>query len=112
MCLTCNQLHVCRDRLQSGIWARFSNLVLAVEDEDVGKKKGKRRRNSGSKRKTRGAAAERRNPVARTFEALLDEVRFAWQQQHFAGTAGQMARRRLQKTLRSCMMSRKRHGSF
>eukprot|EP00891_Asterochloris_glomerata_P002697 jgi/Astpho2/2697/Aster-00884 len=44
------------------------------EDEDMGKKKGKRRRNSGPKRKTRGAAAERRNPVARTFEALLDEV--------------------------------------
>lgn len=44
------------------------------EDEDMGKKKGKRRRNSGPKRKTRGAAAERRNPVARTFEALLDEA--------------------------------------
>ena len=81
MCLTCHQLHVCCDRLlsmQPRMRARLSSLILSVEDEDVGKKKGKRRRNSGPKRKTRGAAAERRNPVARTFEALLDEVRLAW----------------------------------
>ena len=107
MCLPCNQLHVCR-HMQPRMRARFSNLVLSVEDEDVGKKKGKRRRNSGPKRKTRGAAAERRNPVARTFEALLDEVRYAWQQVQSAGSPGQMARRRLQET---CVMSRRRHGS-
>ena len=79
--------------MQPRMQARFSNLVLSVEDEDVGKKKGKRRRNSGPKRKTRGAAAERRNPVARTFEALLDEVRLAWQQEQSAGMPGQVPRR-------------------
>ena len=112
LCLTCNQLHVCCDRLlsmQPRMLAGFSKPNLSVEDEDMGKKKGKRQRNSGPKRKTRGAAAERRNPVARTFEALLDEVRFAWQQEQSAATPGQMDCRTL---MRSCMISRRRHGSL